>query len=479
LRALWILCVALIALAAPARAAGPVAWFIIVAEDGDVVGHASERIVETPRGLQIIDEQVLKLRDRGAPPLRLVRRTVTTRDAAGGLQSIEIEGRQGRGRSLTTVRFEPGRAVISRQAGGDVRLEVVPLTPEVRFDDGRALLRAWNPAATPSISYLTLNIEALAVEQVVIEAVPGARPGADGRFPVLRRIYENGQLRAIARLTLDRDHRVAAITQPMFGTTVTIRPTDEATALGPYQPYPLLARTLTKSPFRIPGAAASGRIRYRFGFRDGIVFPFPVTADQRATPGDAAATVDVCQGCGPGLPTDPAYLADARRPTAWLQSDHPSLLAIARPIAGLKVSEARKMELLLDRGRRYLARMDFAGHFSALETIQRGAGDCTEAAVLLAALGRAAGIPTRIANGLVYSREQYHGVSNVFMPHSWTLAYVDGEWRSFDLALGDFDATHIALTISDGDARSVATASQLASLLQWQAMTQIKSRPTP
>ncbi len=98
------------------------------------------------------------------------------------------------------------------------------------------------------------------------------------------------------------------------------------------------------------------------------------------------------------------------------------------------------MELLLERARPYLREVDFAGHFSALETIDRRTGDCTEAAVLLAALGRAAGIPTRVVSGLVYSRQRYHGVSNAFMPHSWVLAYVDGRWRSFDLALDRFDS---------------------------------------
>ena len=134
------------------------------------------------------------------------------------------------------------------------------------------------------------------------------------------------------------------------------------------------------------------------------------------------------------------------------------------------------MELLADKARPHLGNIDFAGHFSALETLDRHAGDCTEAAVLLAALGRAAGIPTKVASGLVYSRQRYHGVANVFMPHSWTLAYVEGRWRSFDLALGAFDSTHIALTVGDGDSRSILAAGQLASLLEWKEMTEVRTR---
>jgi hypothetical protein len=60
------------------------------------------------------------------------------------------------------------------------------------------------------------------------------------------------------------------------------------------------------------------------------------------------------------------------------------------------------------------------------------------------------------------------------MPHSWTLAFVDGSWKSFDLALDDFDSTHIALTIGDGDERSVLAAGQLAGLLHWHNMAEVR-----
>ena len=208
---------------------------------------------------------------------------------------------------------------------------------------------------------------------------------------------------------------------------------------------------MIRSPFRISDEAARGHIRYRFSFNDGLAFAIPQTAEQRVAAARDGVTVDICGDCGPGLPTDPAYLADALKPTDWLQSDRREVRDIAAPVAGWR-SGTRKMQALLERARPYLYTLDFAGHYSALDTIRRRAGDCTEAAVLLAALGRAAGIPTRVVNGLVYSRQSYHGVSNAFMPHSWTLAYVDGAWRSFDLALDTFDATHIALTVGDGDA---------------------------
>jgi hypothetical protein len=120
--------------------------------------------------------------------------------------------------------------------------------------------------------------------------------------------------------------------------------------------------------------------------------------------------------------------------------------------------------------------IDFAGHFPAAEALARRRGDCTESAVLLAALGRATGIPPRWPAAWFIPR-RYHGASNVFLPHSWVLAYVGGQWRSYDAALGAFDSSHIALTIGDGDARSIAAANQLAGLISWQGMQEVRPRP--
>jgi hypothetical protein len=90
------------------------------------------------------------------------------------------------------------------------------------------------------------------------------------------------------------------------------------------------------------------------------------------------------------------------------------------------------------------------GYASALEVARKPEGDCTEHAVLVAALGRALGIATRVVDGLAYT-PGFAGKDQVFVPHAWAQAFVDGRWQSFDAALLGFDAGHIALAIGDGD----------------------------
>jgi transglutaminase-like putative cysteine protease len=91
------------------------------------------------------------------------------------------------------------------------------------------------------------------------------------------------------------------------------------------------------------------------------------------------------------------------------------------------------------------------GLASAGEVARTAVGDCTEHAVLLAALLRAADIPSRAVSGLVYV-DQFVGNSHVFGYHMWTQAWVDGRWVDVDATLGPataFDATHITLSVSD------------------------------
>lgn len=465
---------------APAPAPTDAIWYTITADSGGKLGRASREINVTRDGREIVNSSQISLQEGRDPPRRIVERTVVRQDRSGRTLSISDHMQMGTDRTRIEARIGPDAAEIVREAPDDRRTLRVPLPAGVRFDAGEGLLATWDPAATPRLEFQNFNIGAMAVERITLELAPaGTSPVPDGHIAVLRKRYDGRELRGVARLLLDPDRRITAVAQPMFGTSITTRRTDRVTALRGHRSYSILSNAMTRSPFRMSDQAVRGHIRYRFAFRDGITFPLPQTGEQRVTLREGDAVVDICATCGPGLPSDAETLADARRPTAWLQSDHPRLRAIAAPVAAMRTTEARRMEILLERARHYMPRVEFAGHFSALETINRGRGDCTEAAVLLAALGRAAGIPTRVASGLVYSRERYHGVSNVFMPHSWVLAYVDGQWRSFDLALDTFDSTHIALTVGDGDTRSIMAASQLASLLRWETIAEVRARPGP
>ncbi len=73
-------------------------------------------------------------------------------------------------------------------------------------------------------------------------------------------------------------------------------------------------------------------------------------------------------------------------------------------------------------------------------------GDCSEYAMLMAAMCRAEGIPSRTAMGLIYA--DLKGKGPVFSFHMWTEVWVAGQWRPLDATLGRgyVGATHIKVT---------------------------------
>jgi transglutaminase-like putative cysteine protease len=91
------------------------------------------------------------------------------------------------------------------------------------------------------------------------------------------------------------------------------------------------------------------------------------------------------------------------------------------------------------------------GFASASEVIRNRKGDCSEHAVLLAALARAAGLPARGVSGIVQIPAGAMGTGKgaAFGYHMWTQVNIGGQWVDIDAALRqtDCDVTHVALAI--------------------------------
>jgi len=87
---------------------------------------------------------------------------------------------------------------------------------------------------------------------------------------------------------------------------------------------------------------------------------------------------------------------------------------------------------------------------SALEVLEAMEGDCNEHTLLYTALARAAGVPTRVAIGLVWSEEL-----NGFYYHAWPEVFV-GEWIWIETKMGRIK--QILSLDPDLDPRVVCTA---------------------
>jgi hypothetical protein len=168
---------------------------------------------------------------------------------------------------------------------------------------------------------------------------------------------------------------------------------------------------------------------------------------------------------------DPAF----RRASAMINCDDARVRELAdRALKKSPRAPEAQAERLRDFVGAFITRKDLdTAMASASEVARTHSGDCTEHAVLLAALLRTQGIPSRVVSGLLYA-DRFAGAQHIFAYHMWTQALlrVNGKptWVDLDATLpaegAGFDATHIAiLTTSMSDDAANASMSALLPLL--------------
>jgi hypothetical protein len=177
-------------------------------------------------------------------------------------------------------------------------------------------------------------------------------------------------------------------------------------------------------------------------------------------------------------------------PNAMLRSDDETIQKLVKDREYLsKLPTAERADKLRQMVYSFISKKDMSvGFATASEVARTKVGDCTEHAVLLAAMLRAAEIPSRVVSGLVYV-DEFAGQKGIFGYHMWTQALItrpDGShhWTNLDATLPSdsaYDATHITLatsSLSDDQMQNflVATA-PLIGRLQIEVMETTSMKP--
>jgi hypothetical protein len=139
-------------------------------------------------------------------------------------------------------------------------------------------------------------------------------------------------------------------------------------------------------------------------------------------------------------PNDPPSAAD-QAPNSLVQSDDPRI-ASAAAVATAGMTDAWQIAVALERfTNEHITHKNYTRAFdTAADVMESRTGDCTEHAVLLAALLRSRAIPARVAIGLVYT-------DRAFQYHMWDEAYIEGRWIPLDAmaARGGIGAAYLKL----------------------------------
>jgi transglutaminase-like putative cysteine protease len=259
------------------------------------------------------------------------------------------------------------------------------------------------------------------------------------------------------------------------GLALTVDAAEKRAALAQVDAPEMMLDTFIRPSRAIKSPRTSTRAEFTLVARAGEMPALPSTGTQTVKAVDAAKTrVEVSAREFRPAPAEDianaAYLASS----STMNLEDEKLLALKkRAIPNADGPAADRAETARRFVHGYIRTKDLTVAFGTASEVARTAeGDCTEHAVLLAALLRADGIPSRVVSGLIYA-DQFAGQRGIFGYHMWTQALleIDGHprWVDLDATLSDatpYDATHIALAVSAlADADTQSTLLSIAPLL--------------
>lgn len=258
---------------------------------------------------------------------------------------------------------------------------------------------------------------------------------------------------------VDSEHRTQKTVAPMLGMGLEIIACDKNFALSANDLVDFLDGMLLDSPVEMKNISSLSSATYYIKPRDKAELNFPTSPSQtikKNRSGNVTITIK------PAVPKAGAPLPyagknklalDSLKPTAYLQSDNEKVIALAKAAVGDAKDAAIAAKRIEAFVKGYISEKDLSvGYASATEVALSRQGDCTEHAVLTAAMCRAAGIPARIVFGIAYT-EEFSGRMGVFGGHAWTEVFIVDEWIDIDAtrAPKGFDVGHIRLASGNGN----------------------------
>lgn len=241
------------------------------------------------------------------------------------------------------------------------------------------------------------------------------------------------------------DHSGVPVWQKAGGLFEIKREPEEVATKMDDTPVEILAKTTVRSNIKLGESPIYELVLDASGLGD-YKFPEATYQKVRYMPGGKAR---IAIRPPEGKP-EPAPLEDREmflRSTPSLQVDSEEIKRLIDSMELDQMTEREKVEKLTSWVYQHLEKVSNVNASTSLSVLNNGAGDCTEHALLLTTLLRAASIPARELSGLVYTNDDLQ----VFGYHAWVEVYVDGGWMAVDPTFDQVpaDAGHILQSRED------------------------------
>ena len=261
---------------------------------------------------------------------------------------------------------------------------------------------------------------------------------------------------------VDEDLRMQKSIMPVAGLNVEMVACAKEFALGENDLLELVDKMFVQSPQPLRNLSTAKSITYYItATRETAKLTIPSSDNQkvqRLSNGKVIVTVEPVKAPKgvkfPYTGSDRTIL-EATKPTRFLQSDQKEIVELARRSVGRTKDAGEAVKKIEAFVGNYIENKSLSvGYASAAEVAASRQGDCSEFAVLTAAMCRAVGIPAQVVVGIAYV-EDFAGLQG-FGGHAWSQAYVGDKWVGLDAAFkstgrGGYDAGHITLAAGGGE----------------------------
>jgi hypothetical protein len=429
-----------------AQTRGPETTWYLMRLGGSPVGWMRETTGDSAGFIRTASAMYMAINRLGS---QVVLRTdaVFVETRGGSLRALDVGTQMSEQEVRTAVQLRGDSARIAMDAGGRRFDRAIALADSVLGPDAiRRLTLARLQRAGDSVSYVAWDAQ--------LNAPAKLTRTATARDSLLTVVEQSSASPVVTTIWMDAAGRALLTEFDLpFGRAQVTR-ADSATAMAASRGGTLgddaYARTLVRTGIRLPRAREIERMRVRLvspAMRPAV--PSLEMAGQRVLASDDTSAVLETTRRRPmaSAPFPVAMtlaLKEFLEPNAYIQSDDPRLVALARRVAG-RERDVLAASLALQRWVADSMRFDLGIAFApSVEVFDRRRGTCVAYATLLATLTRAIGIPSRIVMGYAY-------VNGIFGGHAWTEVLVRDRWIPVDGALpadGPSDAARFAFAWS-------------------------------
>jgi len=291
-----------------------------------------------------------------------------------------------------------------------------------------------------------------------------------GRVVSLTEVVSVAEIAAAGQVVttsyVDEELRVLKSSLPMMGMQIEMVACTKDFALGDNDVLELVDKMFLPAPVSLGDVGSAESIRYLVVPKsEGERLVIPDGDNQKVEKlGNGSLVVTVKPAQPPKGAKFPykggdKVVLEAMKPSRFVQSDRKEIVELARRAVGKTrdaAEAARRIETFVAD---YMENRGLSvGYASAAEVAASRQGDCTEFAVLTAAMCRAVGIPAQVVMGFAHVKD-FAGVQNRFGGHAWVRAYIggeDGRWMGVDAAFksagrSGYGPKHIGLVFGNGD----------------------------